>query len=71
MDWKMWLKGLVSAIISGAANAITVAIVEPTAFNLQEGLPKLGTVALVSAIVGASLYLKQSPLPNGSNGPVK
>ena len=60
---EKWLKGLLSAIIGGAANAITVMVVDPTNFNLNEGLAKLGTVALVSAIVAAAMYLKQSPLP--------
>lgn len=63
MDWKKWLKGLFSAIIGGAANSVTVMIVEPASFNFQEGIGKLGTVALVSAIVAAALYLKKSPLP--------
>jgi hypothetical protein len=65
MNWKLWLKGLISAVIGGAANAVTVMIVAPDQFNLQTGLPKLGAVCLVSAIVAAALYLKQSPLPNG------
>lgn len=63
MKWQKWLKGLISAIIGGAANSITVMIVEPTQFNLDEGLGKLGTVALVSAIVAAAMYLKQAPVP--------
>jgi hypothetical protein len=58
-----WIKGLASAIIGAAANSVTVLIVAPETFNLQEGLPKLGTVALVSALVAAANYLKQSPLP--------
>lgn len=64
MNWQNWFKGLISAIIGGAANAITVMIVDPVAFNLQEGAGKLGTVALVSALVAAAMYLKQSPLPS-------
>ena len=66
MTWKVWLKGLISAIIGGAASSVTVVIVEPAAFNLQEGIGKLGTVCLVAAIVAAAMYLKASPLPNGS-----
>lgn len=58
-----WIKGLISAIIGGAANAVTVMVVDPLAFNLGEGLSKLASVALVSAIVSAAMYLKQSPLP--------
>ena len=63
MKWQQWLKGLLSAIIGGAANAVTVMIVDPMAFNLNEGSSKLITVALVSAIVSAAMYLKQSPIP--------
>ena len=63
MGWNKWGKGLISAVIGGAANAITVAIVDPIAFNLQEGASKLISVAVVSAIVAAAMYLKQSPLP--------
>lgn len=62
-DWRNWLKGLIAAGISGGANAVTVAIVDPINFNLSEGLPKLLSVAGVSAIVGVALYLKQSPIP--------
>ena len=65
-NWQTWLKGLISAVIGGAANSVTVMIVDPVAFNLQEGASKLGWVALVSAIVAAAMYLKASPLPNGS-----
>jgi hypothetical protein len=64
-----WLKGLLSAIIGGAANSITVAVVEPASFNLGEGLPKLVSVAAVSAIVAAAMYLKQSPLPGDKDEP--
>jgi hypothetical protein len=61
--WQTWLKGLVSAVIGGAANSVTVMVVSPQDFNLQEGAGKLATVALVSAIVACALYLKESPLP--------
>lgn len=63
MNWTKWIKGLVSAVIGGAANSVTVMIVDPIAFNMQDGAGKLGMVALVSAIVAAAMYLKQSPLP--------
>ncbi|HBH13811.1 MAG TPA: hypothetical protein DDX29_11990 [Clostridiales bacterium] len=58
-----WLKGLVSAAIGAAANSVTVIIVAPETFNLQEGLPKLASVAAISAMVVAANYLKKSPLP--------
>ena len=66
MNWKTWLKGLVSAIIGGAANSITVMAIDPKQFNLTDGLTKLGTVAAISSVVSAAMYLKSSPLP-GSN----
>ena len=63
MDWKKWLKGLISAVIGGAANGVTVLIVAPEAFNFGEGIHKLGSVAAAGAIVSVAMYLKQSPLP--------
>jgi hypothetical protein len=64
MNWRLWTQGLVAAIINSASTAITVIIVDPTDFNLQAGLPKLGTVIAVAAIVGCALYLKEHPLPD-------
>ncbi len=64
MNWKKWVKGLISAIIGGAANSITVAVIDPTTFNLNDGGGKLLMVAIVSAIVAAAMYLKQAPLPD-------
>jgi len=63
MDLKTWVKGLVGAVIGGAANSITVMVVDPVAFNLEEGLSKLLTVAAMGAILSAAMYLKQSPIP--------
>lgn len=60
----VWLKGLIAAVIGGAANALTMVIVDPLNFNLNEGVGNLLTVAATSAIVAAAMYLKQSPLPN-------
>lgn len=63
MNWKTWLKGLLSAAIGGAANVVTAIVVDPIAFNFQEGLGKLGAMAGMGAIIAVALYLKQSPLP--------
>ncbi len=67
-DWKVWLKGLVAAAISSASNAIAALVADPKHFSPAEvgGFRKLGVVVLVSAIVGAALYLKQSPVPDGA-----
>jgi UDP-N-acetylmuramyl pentapeptide phosphotransferase/UDP-N-acetylglucosamine-1-phosphate transferase len=61
---KTWIKGLVSAAIGAAANSVTVIVVAPETFNLQDGLPKLASIAAVSALVAVASYLKKSPLPN-------
>ena len=68
---KMWIHGLLAAIIAGGANGVITGFaaigIDPTHFNLQAGLrPTLaiaGISALMSAIIGAAAYLKQSPLP--------
>lgn len=62
-SWKIWLYGLISAAIGAAANTITVMIVAPETFNINEGLHKVITVAEVAALVAVANYLKQSPLP--------
>jgi hypothetical protein len=66
MNWQLWLKGLISAVIGGVANSIGLMIADPATFNLVEGLPKLKTAAIVAAIVALAFYLKASPLPEGS-----
>jgi len=58
-----WLKGLLSAIIGGAANAVTLVIVDPQNFNLDQGKTQLAMICIVQALVSAAMYLKQSPLP--------
>ena len=63
-DWKTWVHGLAAAAIGGGANAVTLIIVEPSKFNATaSGWKNLGTAVLVSGIVSAALYLKQSPVP--------
>lgn len=61
---RQWLHSLAAAAISGGANGITVMIVDPVQFNLfQGGFGKVAMVVVVGALVGAALFLKQSPLP--------
>jgi len=38
--------------------------IDPTQFNLQDGIKKLGIVALVSSIISVAMYLKSSPVPD-------
>lgn len=58
-----WSKGLLSAVIHSVASTVVVVVVDPQTFNLDEGLNKLATVALVSGILGAASYLKDTPMP--------
>lgn len=60
---SVWIHGLISALIGGAATSISTIVVAPEQFNLAGGLANVGKVALVSGIVAAAMYLKQSPLP--------
>ncbi len=63
MNWRTWLKSLVAAVIGGTANTLSALLVDPVAFNIND-LPKLGKLAIGSAIISLVLFLKQSPLPN-------
>lgn len=65
---RVWIRGLVAAIVSAGSSAVTVMVVDPNDFNpfadAGAGWSKLGTVVLVNAIFGAALYLKSHPLPD-------
>ena len=64
MNWRVWVRGLMAALINGAASSVTVVIVDPVDFSpFNGGLGKLATVAAVSAFFGGALYLKEHPLP--------
>jgi hypothetical protein len=60
---ETWVYGLFSALIGGAATAVSMIVVDPMTYNLHDGWRKLIEVALVSGIMSAAFYLKQSPLP--------
>lgn len=62
-DWKVWLKGLIHAGVSGGTAAISTSLVAPETFNLRDGLGKLLTVAGASAIISIAKYLSTKPLP--------
>ena len=73
---KVWFRGLLAAAISGAANGIVTGFaaigVAPEQFNLTQGVGKTfilaGVSALMSAVLGLAMYLKQSPLPPEASG---
>jgi hypothetical protein len=59
---NIWLKGLLSAALSGAAVGATAVLATPITVSM-ENFKSLGYMVLVGAIVGLLNYLKQSPLP--------
>ncbi len=71
MSWKVWMKGMVAAAVSGGANGIVTGFaaigIDPSHFNLEAGLHHTlaigGVSAAISAVLGVALYLRQSPLP--------
>jgi hypothetical protein len=71
MSWKVWMKGIAAAAISGGANGIVTGFaaigIDPSHFNLEAGLHHTlaigGVSAAISAVLGVALYLRQSPLP--------
>ncbi len=70
-NWLNWVKGLVSAFIGAAADAVTNTIIAPDVFNFKAGLyPLLGSAALKGGLA-AALYLKQSPLPPSPPQPLQ
>ena len=66
--WSVWLKGLISALVSGGATGVSATLVVPT--DVQAVHPMLiWKIAGVGALVGAANYLKQSPLPKEDGEP--
>ena len=62
--WRRFGLGMIDAAINSAATSISVIIVDPVDFNLlQGGAWNLGALALVSAILGIAMYLKNNRLP--------
>lgn len=55
---RVWLSGLVAAVISGAATGITTNLVLP-----ETSAQDLGKIAAMGALIGLAGYLKQSPIP--------
>ena len=62
-NWRTFFRGFVGAVVGGGANAVTVMVVKPEAFNLTTGWSDLWHFTAISAIVSAALYLKQNPVP--------
>ena len=68
---EVWLKGLLAALISGAAGGILTGLaavgIDPQHFNLAAGLASTLKIAVaascVNAVIGVAAYLQKSPLP--------
>lgn len=61
---KLWLYALVAAVVSGAAGAVGVIVVDPKDFNLESGLANVCKVAFVMGLIALMNFLKQHPLPD-------
>lgn len=62
---RVYLHGATAAVISGAANAITLMVIDPVSFNVfQGGFVKLAVAAGISGLVSLAAYLKTHPLPD-------
>lgn len=75
--WKVWLKGLAAAFISGGANSLSTGLaaqaIAPDTFNMGAGLMMTIQLAAVSAamaaVIGAAMYLAKSPVPEDEPSP--
>lgn len=67
----VWLYGLVAAAINGGATSVTAGLtaigIAPDKFNLGvelgNTLKMVGSVFVISSVLGAISYLSKSPLP--------
>lgn len=76
---RKWLHGLGAAFISGGAACVTSGLVSmgfaPDKFNVTNAngiwnlLALIGANFFISGILGAFLYLRQSPLPPDEDTP--
>jgi hypothetical protein len=70
---EQWFKALLAAIIGGAAQsglaALGITGAQAAGVAIQQlSLKQLGAVCVSGAVIGAMLYLKQSPVPPDSTG---
>jgi hypothetical protein len=63
LDWRPWAYGLFSGCIGGAATSVVTIGGGQMAGAATFTPRQLITIAVVSAIVNAAMFLKQSPLP--------
>lgn len=56
--WRIWLKALLSATISGGATGVVAAL-----STAQLTFSNIFLSALIAGVAGAAMYIKQSPMP--------
>ncbi len=59
-----WLRGLISAGISGVTTVISTMIVAPEQFHFNAGLKNVIIVSIASGVVSIAKYLQLTPLPD-------
>ena len=69
MKTKIWLKGLMSAFIGGAATAFCAMQIAPETFNINAQWHNLVKLVLFAGLTHAAFYLKKSPLPGEEDSP--
>lgn len=61
---KMWLKGLMAAVIGAAAQAGATVVTAPEVLY-ELGWVTVGKICGAAALIAFFNYLKESPVPNG------
>jgi hypothetical protein len=69
LDFTDWIRGLVSAFVSGGASAVTTAVVAPALTpELAAGTAKffilVGSVFVMSGVIGMANFLRTKPIPD-------
>ena len=58
--WRVWLKGLLAAYVSGSATFFAGLALDPSQHSL------IWKLAAIHGAISAAAYLQQSPIPGGS-----
>jgi hypothetical protein len=62
---RVWLTGLLNAVITGGLSSVPIVIIDPEDFNpLQGGLGKLAMAASATALLALWMYMKDHPIPD-------
>ncbi len=64
-SWRLWLRGLIGAVIGSLGNAVTLMVTDPATYNIFDAgnWAKLGTFCAGSGIISAALYIKTHKIP--------